>query len=349
MFVEGKSAQATDRDLPGGRRTLDLDTLELQQAFIDVALPLAGGTLTLRPGRQALLFGAQRLISPLPWGNTLRHWDGLTAQWRAESWSLTALATAFAPVQKTSFNDTDDDTTLYGLYARREPQDGGHGLELYLLANERPGVSVNGTTGHEERQTLGARALGPLVGRTDYEVEAAWQTGEVGAGDVNAWFLAAQAGWRPEGLRGAPRLWLGLDLASGDDEPGGDVETFHQLFPLGHAYLGFVDAIGRQNIADASLGGKWSIDQATSASTALHSFWVLDDDDALYNAGGVAYRSGFESNEVGVELDFRVDHRLDRHAALYGGYSHFFAGDALEESGSAEDVDFFYLGLGFTF
>ena len=39
-------------------------------------------------------------------------------------------------------------------------------------------------------------------------------------------------------------------MGSGDDEPGGDVETFNQLFPLGHAYFGYIDLIGRQNALD---------------------------------------------------------------------------------------------------
>ncbi|MFQ5445246.1 MAG: alginate export family protein, partial [Nitrospinales bacterium] len=79
MFVEGKSALSEGRDLPGGRRTIDVDTIALQQAFIDFRFHLPRQTtLTLRPGRQALGFGKERLVSILPWGNTLRAWDGIS-------------------------------------------------------------------------------------------------------------------------------------------------------------------------------------------------------------------------------------------------------------------------------
>jgi len=351
MFVEGKSAQATDRDLPGGRRTLDMDSLDLQQAFVDVVVPLGASQLTVRPGRQMLLFGAQRLISPLPWGNTLRTWDGVTGEWRGENWKVTGIATAFAPVDKTEFNEADDDMTLFGIYAARKPCSSGHALELYALGDERENVTVNGTSGDEQRQTYGGRVWGPMCSQTDYEVEGAWQTGEVGSGDVNAWFVAAQAGWKPAGWAGSPRLWLGLDLASGDKSSGGDVETFHQLFPLGHAYFGFIDAIGRQNIVDTSLGGKWKLCQATNFSTAAHVFRLMDTSDALYNAGGggAAPAGGFDSKEVGTELDFLADHSFDRHLQGYLGYSHLFAGDALDELGPGKDVDFAYLGAKYTF
>jgi len=349
VFVEGKSAQSTSRDLPGGRRTSDMDTLALQEAFFDWIVPLGDSTLRLRPGRQMLLFGNQRLISPLPWGNTLRTWQGVTAEWRQGPWSVHGLATLFVPVDKTNFNEADEDTKLYGLYAKRAPSSGGHGVELYALGNERADVTVNGTNGDERRWTLGSRLWGPLASTFDYELEGGWQFGEVGDGDVNAWFLASQAGWRPGGLAGDPRLFVGLDLASGDRNPGGNVQTFHQLFPLGHAYLGFVDAVGRQNVFAASAGSKWRLDSRSSFLLALHLFRVLETEDALYAANGTASRSGFSSREVGSEIDLLVDRSIGDHTRVYLGYSHFFAGAAIEQTGPAEDIDFAYLGASYTF
>ena len=70
FFAEGKTALATDRTLPGGRRPLDVDEGDLQQAFVDVKTTLSDKSdMTFRFGRQELLFGKQRLVSPLPWGS----------------------------------------------------------------------------------------------------------------------------------------------------------------------------------------------------------------------------------------------------------------------------------------
>lgn len=348
LFVEGKTAQSTSRDLPGGRRPLDMDTVDLQQAFLDVSLPLAGGRLTLRPGRQMFSFGAQRLISPLPWGNTLRTWDGVTARWVGDGWAVHGLATAFAPVDKTEFNSVDRDTTLYGLYATRAPKDGGRGLDLYLIGNERSQVTVNGTSGDERRTTAGFRSWGPLEGPWDLEVEAAHQSGKVGDGDVSAWMLAAELGNRQVVLPGASRSWLGLDLASGDSSPGGDVGTFHQLFPLGHAYLGYADFVGRQNIFDLSAGSTWPVAEGVTLDLDLHHFRVLDTDDALYAASGAPIRTGLTHKNVGSEVDVLANWAIQRGVKSYAGYSHFFAGSALESSGPGKDVDFVYLGLSYT-
>lgn len=349
LFVEGKTAQATDRDLPGGRRPLDLDSVDLQQAFLEVEVPIGTGSLLLRPGRQMLLFGAQRLVSPLPWGNTLRTWEGITAEWRAGPWSITGLATVFVPVNKTAFNTPNDDQTLFGVYAQRKPGAGRPGLDLFALGTERSNVSINGTTGNEERVTVGGRVFGPAAHGLDYEVELAWQTGEVGSNDVDAWSLASQLGWRPTGWAGKPRLWVGLDCASGDKQPGGDVGTFHQLFPLGHAYFGFIDAVGRQNIIDTSLGGQWSLDSSTKLGVGAHHFRLMETSDALYNAGGAPSRSGLGSSEVGTEIDLTASHNVGPHTHVYGGYSHLWAGSGLGDSGPAEDVDFLYVGVRTTF
>lgn len=348
VFVEGKTAQATSRDLPGGRRPLDMDTIALQQAFVELTVPLGDGRLTLRPGRQMLSFGAQRLVSALPWGNTLRTWDGLTARWSVGGWNVNVLATAFAPVDKTEFNSVDRDTTLYGLYATRVPAAGHRGLDLYALGNERSGVTVNGTAGDERRATVGFRSWGPLDGPWDLEVEAAHQSGKVGEGDVSAWMLAVELGNGAVVLPGASRSWLGLDLGSGDSSPGGDVGTFHQLFPLGHAYLGYADFVGRQNIVDVSAGSTWPLAEGVSLDLDVHHFRVLDADDALYGASGAPLRTGLSEKQVGSEVDLLANWAVQRGVNGYAGYSHFFAGPALESSGPSEDVDFVYLGLSFT-
>jgi hypothetical protein len=55
------------------------------------------------------------------------------------------------------------------------------------------------------------------------------------------------------------------------------------------------------------------------------------------------------SDEVGAEIDLLIKFQLDRHTEIVLGYSHFFAGDFIEESGPSDDIDFFYTGVQFTF
>ena len=343
LFTEVKSALLTGRDLAGGVRAIDRDELEVQQLFCDLAIETGSGSrLTLRPGRQMIALGAQRLVSPLPWANSLRSWDGLTAVHRSDTWTVTGLALAFDPIEARELNEPDWDERLYGIHAARGR------LELYVLGNENEDAAFNGTTGDERRQTLGVRLSGKLDDRTGYDVELDYQLGSVGDDDVSAWSVATELGWQ---ISDPVRLAVGFDWASGDDEPGGDVGTFQQLYPLGHAYFGIADLIGRQNAIDLHLGPSWRPRPGVKVDLAAHSFWADSTGDAIYNAGGGVLRPGgsYDSDWIGAELDLSVSWRVDRHMTASAGYAHLFPGDAIGESGPDEDVDFLYFGTAFTF
>ena len=354
LFAEGTSALSTDRDLPGGQRTLDVDTGALQQAFVDVTLPLDNGaSLTLRPGRQNFLFGKQRLVSPLPWANTLRRWDGVSAILDAGGWHIHGFWSQFVPVTKYDFNDADGQTEFWGVYATGVVPTTEVGLDLYLLGLDGQDVmTYNGTTGTEDRFTAGARVWGNIADTAyDYDVEAAYQFGEVGSADISAWMFATQLGYDVPGCPASSRLHVGLDYASGDNSAGGDVETFNHLFPLGHAYLGYIDTVGRQNIIDASAGITATPLADTTVGVTGHFFWRADDSDALYNAGGGVARAAAPGtdSEVGAEVDLTVKHAFDRHLQGLLGYSHFFAGDFIKQTGTSKDIDFVYAQLQYTF
>ncbi len=355
LFAEGRTALATNRELPGGLRALDVDNIDLEQLFVDLTIPLeADNSVTIRPGRQVFLFGKQRLVSPLPWANTMRRWDGVSAIFDLSiGWKVHGFWSQFAPVQKYQFNDPDSQTQFYGVYATGTVPGTPHGLDLYFLGLDRDDmIMFNGTMGSEERYTAGGRVWGKIGDSgLDFDVEGAYQFGQVGGPQVSAFMVGSELGYRCSNCPAQPRLHIGLDYASGDDAAGDDVETFNQLFPLGHAYLGYIDIVGRQNIIDFSSGATLKpIDKMTLKLTG-HLFWRADGDDALYNAGGGVVRAGALSNEreVGSEIDLLIKYAFNRHLSGMFGYSHFFAGDFIEESGSAADIDFFYLSMQLTF
>ena len=66
-------------------------------------------------------------------------------------------------------------------------------------------------------------------------------------------------------------------------------------------------------------------------------------------APGRRHGVGVESTEIGSEIDLLLNWQIDRHAAAYVGYSHFFAGEFIADTGPAEDIDFFYVALTYTF
>jgi len=350
VFIEGEAAIATDRDLPGGRRTADVDELDLHNAFVEFDVPAGDErTLGVRLGRQGLAFGKQRLVSHLPWANSQRSWDGARVTLETGGWNIDAFYTRNAPTEKYGFNDWEAGPDFWGVYATGKlGENKSIGLDLYLLAvnNEGP-VTFNGTAGEEDRYTLGSRVFGKFADSGfDYDAELAYQFGEVGSADVSAYMIAAQLGYTVSDTGWKPRVFVAADLASGDDSAGDDsVETFNQLFPLGHAYFGQMDFIGRQNITDLSLGFTIKPHKQITIVGGVHHLMRTSSDDSVYNAGGGVLRAtaGGASDEVGQELDIKAVYSVDRHLTLEAGYSHFFAGDYLSDTGADEDVDFYYL------
>lgn len=347
LFVEGKSALADGRQLPGGLRVADVDSAALQNTFVDLAASLGGGgSLVFRAGRQELQFGKQRLVSPLDWSNTRpRMFDGLRGILRLQSWRLDGFWTRFVRVRKYSFNNHDSGIDFFGAYASGPLPDRNLKLDLYWLGIERDPSS-------ERRHTAGARLEGGVTSTGwDFDVEAAYQFGHRGRLDLSAFMFAGQLGHSLSRLRTKPRVYLGLDYASGDKDPlDGQSGTFDQLFPLGHAYLGFIDLVGRKNIIDFNQGVSFQCLSRATCRADTHFFWRARPADALYDAAGVALRPGaLESRRwTGAEMDLTWHLKLDRHTSLSVGYSHFFPGSFIRESGSAKDVDFGYVELQYT-
>ena len=349
VFIEGESAVSSDRDLPGGVRGLDADALDLQNAFADISFPFgdADDKITFRLGRQGLLFGKQRLVSTLPWSNSQRSWDGARAIVEFNGWRADAFYTRYTPVEKYGFNDWNAGPDFWGVYATGKiGGDYNIGTDLYYLGIESDGSrTFNGTSGVEERHTIGGRLFGKIKDSGfGYDVEAAYQFGDVGSADVSAYMFASQVYYSFDS-EWKPKVYLGFDLSSGDKTAGdSDVETFNQLFPLGHAYNGFMDLIGRQNITDISAGVSFKPHKKFLVKADFHNFTRTEDTDSVYNAGGGVLRptAAGASDDVGQEFDLTVKYLVDRHLTLQGGYAHFFAGDFFSDTGADEDIDFMY-------
>jgi len=86
MFAEGRSAFALDRDLAGGRTTSYVDEVDLMNGFADVMIPLGQqASVTLRGGRQELIFGSQRLVGPGDFTQVPRAFEGGAASARSRA------------------------------------------------------------------------------------------------------------------------------------------------------------------------------------------------------------------------------------------------------------------------
>jgi hypothetical protein len=334
LFVEVKSAGSTDPHVFDDTRPLDVDWLDLQNGFLE----LAGEALRFRLGRQELAFARQRLVSPLDWANARRSFDGATLEWMRGDWHATGFATRPVRVRPDDGNDyLPTVEAFYGVHATRRATPEAARLDLYAYGIERE-------DGDDRFFTLGGR-VADAIGDTpfDYDVELA---GQLGSDAFRAAMLASQLGWWLAEHTLSPRFFLGFDWAS-----GGSDGVFDQLFPLGHAYFGAIDAIGRKNLLAASAGVSFRPFAAVSAELVFHQFWLDDPGSGLFAADGRQTRSGAgaDRHRVGAELDLVGKWQIDPHTALFAGYGHFFPGPFVDETGRDAATDFVYLTLQYTF
>ena len=352
IFAEGKSSLSTDRELSGGRSNAFVDTIDLQNAFADVMIPLGDkASVTLRGGRQELLLGSQRLVGPSDYTNVRRTFDGAGAIIRFQDWKITPFWAEFVPVDKYSFNESTSDNQLFGVYGTGGLHILPVNLDLYWLGVNNKTATFTGATGREHRHTLGGRLWGK-IGQTglDFEVEGAAQIGEIAGRDILASMFTAILGYSPPITSLSPRVFIEFDYASGG-RPGGDIHTYNQLYPTGHSFLGYIDYIGRQNIISPSAGLSVIPLRGLTLFLQQYFFWRDSDRDAIYNKSGGVLRPGTTTTAryVGAETDFYVTYSFDRHILLYGGYSHFFPGDFIDKTGPSKDSDFFYTAIQYTF
>lgn len=365
-FIQGKSAFATDRDLPGGRRGADVDELELHNAFAELRAPLPLGTnsiVSARFGRQELQFGKERLVSPLDWSNSRRIFDGISGNWQFENDAVKSDITAFwtradVPVQKYSFNDVDDTADFFGAYATGKLKSVPLFMDLFWMTLDRDNITFSGVTGRMRVHTIGGR-LGIKDDTYDFDIEAAWQFGDMGGSDIEAYMVTSDFAYNlPQIEDATPNVHIGFGYATGDHKPGrGNVRTFNFVFPLGHAWLGWMDFIGRQNIID--LHGGFMLKSLFGKLTFTvngHAFWLAEEQDNLYNSGGGIVRRSVPgaSSMVGYEIDTLIKFQFDRHLEFLLGYSHFFPGDFIQDvhdalGGGDSGSDFVYLIAQYTF
>ena len=197
--------------------------------------------LTLRFGRQELLYGNQRLVSPLDWANTRRTFEGGKLMWAGEDWNVDAFYTRPVIV------DTEQlrwPRLRPGVHRRVRHLQGAvkdRTLDFYYLRYNTPGFQFD---------TWGTRLL-TTSDEWLFEVEGAAQTGDFGGLDHLAGATTVGVGRNmSDGFDWNPVLWAYYDYAAGDDTIG---NGFHHLFPLSHRYFGFMDLFGRRNIGSINV------------------------------------------------------------------------------------------------
>jgi hypothetical protein len=329
---------------------IDINRSDLLNLFVDVKLfELEGKSAYGRVGRQEILLGSQRLVSPLEWGNTRRTFEGVRAFRQGKKVDVDLFWLRPVLVDRNGFDSADGSQNFIGAWTTYRPKQGTFWDVYYLwLENNNDVVQLGIPRSPFNVHTLGTRYAGDKNNFL-WDMEMALQLGRQGSDDIIAGMATLGGGYRLAKAPLTPTFWVYYDYASGDDKPGdGQRSTFNQLFAFGHYYLGWADQVGRQNIHDVSLHAHLYPAKWLSIWMQYHHFWLAAGSDALYNAAGVAIRrdaTGRSGTNVGDEIDFVLNFHLGPHSDVLLGYSRLFGGGFLSATSgptSAVNSDLFY-------
>jgi hypothetical protein len=325
-----------------GGRTLpplptDADRSDILDLFADLRVfEFDANPVYLRVGRQELLYGSQRLISPPDWANTRRTFQGVKAFTRTADWDFDVFAVQPVAVQPNRLDPTDHNQWFSGAWFTYRPAE-GQAVDLYVLNldNDTPGgaVGFGKVKGTSDVSTVGSRYAG-TAGGWMWDAEGMLQCGSFANQSIRANAYTLSGGYNFKDVPWSPQFWVGYDHASGDPNPGatGTRETFNQLFPFGHYYFGFVDLVGRQNINDFVLQGAVYPENWVTCVVQFHAFRLDEARDALYGPAGNVVRqdkTGRAGTDVGDEVDLVTNLHLTTHSDVLVGYSRLFAGSFL--------------------
>jgi hypothetical protein len=364
-YIEGRDAHAVSDT----RAVPESDRLDLYQAYLRLGDP-KHFPVSLKVGRQELIYGDQRYVGNGDWCNMGRSFDSVKLRFENNAFWLDAFTGRVVLPQDGRFDNANHSDWFSGLYGSTRWIASWQDTDLFILASN-VGSDSPAQGGQKPRDvyTVGTRwkSVPGKLGKWDYLFEAASQFGSIPQSgkrlDQRAYAVNVTGGHTWEKAFGAPRMGLGYDFGSGDSNPADDRNgTFQMLFGTNHRFYGNMDLMGLRNMHIPRFEASLKPSKRVSLSAEWLGFWLTDTADYLYpetaagrSQNGYGRHPGFGSH-VGQEIDFLVDWRATAWGQVRAGYGHFFVSDYIRRSinsvpanGGAVGADWFYLQLASNF
>ena len=352
-FVELKSGLNSFRI--GGPRPIDEKKLDFQAGFLEIATSGDHNWIKFRVGRQELEYGDGRVIDVREGPNVRLSFDGFLVKSKVGSWKIDGFALR-PDLDKFGFFDNapNHQVEFWGLYSSR-PLSRGVSIDAYYLGLDRKQATYQRGTAHEVRQTLGTRLWRPVAEKEpgwDFDYEGLWQFGTFGSGNIEAWTLASDTGYRLPTVALKPRFGVKADVSSGDNPSSHTLGTFYPIFPKGN-YFGVLATTGPGPINFMDIHPEVDID--ASHGVSISADWIFQWRksllDGVYSVPGSLIRASGDSQArfVGNRPGTQVRWQANRHLWFQADYGIFYAGKFLKETQPSRNLNYWALWAGYKF
>jgi hypothetical protein len=343
--VEGRSSYSLGDErynaTAAGKALTENDSqMDIHQAFV-----LIGNhkefPVSLKIGRQELVYGDQRLVGHIRWNNLARTFDAVKLRWQNSIFGVDLFTGGVVYNSSNEINKPNSQDHFSGAYFNFPTLLKNEITEAYLLArNVERGIATDTAfwgrvpapfryPGAQDLYTAGIRVKSKpnAYGPWDYGIETMYQFGNrtavfpattVAAAlaaprlDQHAYAAILQGGYTWTANTYQPRLALIYSFASGDkDATDGTSNTFQNLFPTNHLFYGYMDLSSLQNLHDIRLA--YTVKPSVTSMIALegHSHYLNHTMDFWYNVAGVP--RNFTGAAVGSGGGYRINPSYSSH------------------------------------
>ena len=344
FFFQAQHSKNWGTNGPGGLGT-DANgtagTIFARQAFMLVRNFLVPN-LTVKAGRQLVVWGNHRMFGHFDWNNVGWAHDGLTANYKLGKsttlqvgWLRTTERNCTGPTTGNCIGgtrvggvDATDDGNI--VYVRAPMKVAGVVLEpTYIWHDGGTGGATNADGNpiiaaarprNQDRHTLGGRAVKKFnagSARVDATIEGYYQFGEIGAGtgaknmDIEAYAFHIDGGVTlPVPMQ--PRLGVEFNTASGNKDGDNKWRSFDQLYPTNHIHFGYMDRMAWKNMNHFALGLQMRPNKDSHFEVTGHFFAKQEATDMWYHAGQgpmpVQASAGNTATDLGEEIDVVYTH-----------------------------------------
>jgi hypothetical protein len=197
---------------------------------------------------------------------------------------------------------------------------------------------------------MGVRAFGSSDG-WHWNIEAAFQTGRVGATRVRAWSVANELGRSFADVPFTPDITVRADIASGDKGAGdGRVQQFNPLFPKGK-YFGDLSPLGPRNLIDVHPAATFHVAPGVAVGVGAMAYWRQSRGDGIYDTPGHLLRAGgpTDARFIGKEAELGVEWQATPELTLSASVGAFLPGAFVRETGRDRTIRMLGLESNFRF
>ena len=347
----------------------DDGTLYGRQAFMLVRNFLVPN-LTVKAGRQMVVWGNHRMFGHFDWNNVGWTHDGITTNYKLSK--TASLQVGWLRTDETDCTNpsagackggaTTADTDADLVYVRVPMKIAGMVLEpTYIWHTGGTGPNIDAPRPmNQSRHTLGGRAVKKFAAgsaRVDATMEGYYQFGEIGMGtgprnmDIEAYAFHFDAGVTlPVPMQ--PRLSAEVNTASGN-KGDGKWGSFDQLYPTNHIHFGYMDNQSWKNMNHLAFGLQLRPNKDSHFEVTGHLFSLMEAGDNWYGAAQTiqtfANANEASSDKIGEEIDVVYTHFFTpgNHVAWQIGGGVFLPGARLDQAagGNAAEQTWGYTQL----